>query len=87
MDPMVAARYVLNGILNNDLYIVAEPEYRAGVEARCNALVESMVQFKPLPTGVVARKCVSNADLPAGDRASQRRRRCGTSPGREGRMS
>jgi NAD(P)-dependent dehydrogenase (short-subunit alcohol dehydrogenase family) len=49
MDPMVAARFVLNGILNNDLYIVAEPEYRAGVEARCNALLDSMTQFKPLP--------------------------------------
>ncbi len=49
MDPMVAARFVLNGILNNDLYIVAEPEYRVGVEARCNALLESMNPFKPLP--------------------------------------
>ena len=49
MDPMVAARFVLNGLLNNDLYIVAEPEYRAGVEARCNALLESMNPFKPLP--------------------------------------
>jgi NAD(P)-dependent dehydrogenase (short-subunit alcohol dehydrogenase family) len=49
MDPMVAARFLLNGILNNDLFIVAEPEYRAGVEARCNALLESMTQFKPLP--------------------------------------
>ncbi|HUI60889.1 MAG TPA: SDR family NAD(P)-dependent oxidoreductase, partial [Steroidobacteraceae bacterium] len=49
MDPMVAARFVLDGILNNDLYIVAEPEYRAGVEARCNALLESMNPFKPLP--------------------------------------
>jgi len=48
-DPLVAARFVLNGILNNDLYIVAEPEYRVGVEARCNALLESMVAFKPLP--------------------------------------
>ena len=48
-DPMVAARFVLNGILNNDLYIVAEPEYRVGVEARCNALLESMDPFKPLP--------------------------------------
>ncbi len=43
------ARFVLNGILNNDLYIVAEPQYRLGVEARCNALLESMVPFKPLP--------------------------------------
>ena len=49
MDPLVAARFVLNGILNNDLFIVAEPEYRVGVEARCNALLESMTQFKPLP--------------------------------------
>lgn len=48
-DPLVVARFVLNGILNNDLYIVAQPEYRVGVEARCNALLESMVPFKPLP--------------------------------------
>ena len=45
---MVVARFVLDGILNNDLYIVLQPEYRAGVEARCNALLESMVAFKPL---------------------------------------
>lgn len=49
MDPVVAGRFVLNGIINNDLYIVAEPEYRSGVEARCNALLESMIPFKPLP--------------------------------------
>lgn len=49
MDPVVAGRFVLDGILHNDLYIVAEPEYRSGVEARCNALLESMVPFKPLP--------------------------------------
>jgi NAD(P)-dependent dehydrogenase (short-subunit alcohol dehydrogenase family) len=48
-DPLVVARFVLNGILNNDLYIVLQPEYRAGVEARCNALLESMTPFKPLP--------------------------------------
>jgi NAD(P)-dependent dehydrogenase (short-subunit alcohol dehydrogenase family) len=49
MDPIVAARFVLDGILNNDLFVVAEPEYRLGVEARCNALLESMNAFKPLP--------------------------------------
>ena len=52
MDPMVAARFVLDGLLHNDLYIVAEPEYRAGVEARCNALLESMNSFKPLPASL-----------------------------------
>ena len=49
MDPLVAARFVLDGILRNDLFIVAEPEYRAGVEARCDALLDSMIPFKPLP--------------------------------------
>jgi NAD(P)-dependent dehydrogenase (short-subunit alcohol dehydrogenase family) len=53
MDPMVAARFVLNGVLNNDLFIIAEPEYRLGVEARCNALLESMVPFKPLPAALM----------------------------------
>ena len=48
-DPVVVARLVLDGILHNDLYVVAQPEYRAGVEARCNALLESMVSPKPLP--------------------------------------
>jgi NAD(P)-dependent dehydrogenase (short-subunit alcohol dehydrogenase family) len=52
MDPVVAARYVLDGILHNDLYIVAEPEYRVGVEARCNALLESMIPFRPLPAAL-----------------------------------
>jgi NAD(P)-dependent dehydrogenase (short-subunit alcohol dehydrogenase family) len=48
-DPVVVARLLLDGILRNDLFIVAQPEYRVGVEARCNALLESMVAFKPLP--------------------------------------
>jgi NAD(P)-dependent dehydrogenase (short-subunit alcohol dehydrogenase family) len=48
-DPLVVGRFVLDGILNNDLYIVLQPEYRQGVEARCNALLESMVPFTPMP--------------------------------------
>ncbi len=48
-DPVVVARLVLDGILHNDLYIMTQPEFRAGLEARCNAMLESMVAFKPLP--------------------------------------
>jgi NAD(P)-dependent dehydrogenase (short-subunit alcohol dehydrogenase family) len=51
-DPMVVGRFVLDGILNNDLFIVLQPEYRQGVEARCNALLESMVGFTPTPPSV-----------------------------------
>jgi NAD(P)-dependent dehydrogenase (short-subunit alcohol dehydrogenase family) len=48
-DPMVVGRFVLDGILHNDLFIVLQPEYRQGVEARCNALLESMVPYSPMP--------------------------------------
>jgi NAD(P)-dependent dehydrogenase (short-subunit alcohol dehydrogenase family) len=48
-DPVVVGRFVLDGILHNDLYIVLQPEYRQGVEARANALLESMVPFTPMP--------------------------------------
>ena len=48
-DPVVVGRFVLDGILRNDLFIVLQPEYRLGVEARCNALLESMVPFTPIP--------------------------------------
>jgi NAD(P)-dependent dehydrogenase (short-subunit alcohol dehydrogenase family) len=48
-DPVTVGRFVLDGILHNDLYIVLQPEYRPGVEARANALLESMVPFTPIP--------------------------------------
>jgi hypothetical protein len=49
-------------MLHNDLYIVAEPEYRLGCEARCNALLESMNPFKPLPASLVS----NGVDRPPG---------------------
>jgi NAD(P)-dependent dehydrogenase (short-subunit alcohol dehydrogenase family) len=55
-DPLVVGRFVLDGILHNDLFIVLQPEYRQGVEARCNALLESMVPFKPLPEEMMRRE-------------------------------
>jgi NAD(P)-dependent dehydrogenase (short-subunit alcohol dehydrogenase family) len=48
-DPLVVGRVVLDGILHNDLFIVLQPEYRQGVEARCNALLDSMQPFTPMP--------------------------------------
>jgi NAD(P)-dependent dehydrogenase (short-subunit alcohol dehydrogenase family) len=38
-DPLVVGRFVLDGLLHNDLFIVLRPEYRQGVErdvARCS---------------------------------------------------
>jgi NAD(P)-dependent dehydrogenase (short-subunit alcohol dehydrogenase family) len=48
-DPLVVGRFVLDGILHNDLFIMPAPEYSQGVEARCNAMLESMVPFTPVP--------------------------------------
>jgi NAD(P)-dependent dehydrogenase (short-subunit alcohol dehydrogenase family) len=55
-DPLVVGRFVLDGILHNDLFIVLQPEYRQGVEARCNALLDSMIPFKPLPEEMLRRE-------------------------------
>jgi hypothetical protein len=52
---MVVAWLLLDGILHNDLYVVAQPEYRVGVEARCNALLDSMVSYEPMPPQMTSR--------------------------------
>ncbi len=54
-DPVVVGRVVLDGILNNDLFIVLQPEWRPGVEARANALLESMVPVTPMPEALSGR--------------------------------
>jgi len=54
-DPLVVGRFVLDGILHNDLFIVLQPEYRMGVEARCNALLDSMVAYTPMPESMKDR--------------------------------
>ncbi len=45
--PLTVGRLVLNGIINNDMWIFPAPEYRVGVEARGQSMAESMVAFTP----------------------------------------
>ena len=49
---MVVGRVVIDGILHNDLFVIAQPEYRQGVEARGYAMAESMVSFVPAPKNI-----------------------------------
>ena len=42
MDPLEAARIVLAGIRNNDLFILSHPEFRDGLQERMEALLESL---------------------------------------------
>jgi NAD(P)-dependent dehydrogenase (short-subunit alcohol dehydrogenase family) len=53
-DPVTVGRLVVNGILNNDLFIFPAPEYKQGVEARSYAMIESMVPFVPVPPNAQA---------------------------------
>jgi len=53
-DPVTVGRLVVNGILNNDLFIFPAPEYKQGVEARSYAMIESMVAYKPVPPNIQA---------------------------------
>jgi len=53
-DPVVVGRVVLDGILHNDLFIVLQPEYRMGMEARMNAFLESMTPVQPMPAAIAS---------------------------------
>ena len=53
-EPLIVGRLVVNAILNNDLFIYPAPEYRQGVQARAQAMVESMVAYTPYPENIQA---------------------------------
>jgi len=46
MDPMEAARIVLAGIRNNDLFILSHPEFGPGLQERMEALMASVPETK-----------------------------------------
>ena len=55
-DPLMVGRLVVDGILHNDLFIFPAPEYRQGVLARGMAMVESMVDYYPMPDNIKAQE-------------------------------
>jgi NAD(P)-dependent dehydrogenase (short-subunit alcohol dehydrogenase family) len=42
MDPLEAGERVLNGVVNNDLFIFTHPEFRAGMQERFDAIMASV---------------------------------------------
>jgi len=51
---LTAGRLVVNAIINNDMWIFPAPEYRVGLQARCDAMLESMVDYSPMPEHIAA---------------------------------
>ncbi len=51
---LTVGRFVVNGIVNNDMWIYPAPEYVVGVRARGEAMAESMVAYQPMPEHIAA---------------------------------
>ena len=50
MDPLEAGERVLNGVLNNDLFILTHPEFKAGIQERFEAIMASTPPVEtPIP--------------------------------------
>lgn len=47
MDPLEAGERVLNGVINNDLFIVTHPEYMPGTKERFDAILASVPAEEP----------------------------------------
>jgi len=50
MDPLEAGERVLNGVVNNDLFILSHPEFKAGMQERFDAIMASTPPIEtPIP--------------------------------------
>ena len=49
MDPLEAGERVLNGVVNNDLFILSHPEFAPGMKERFDAMLESEPKEAPPP--------------------------------------
>jgi len=69
MDPMEAGERVLNGVINNDLFIITHPEYMPGTKQRFDAVLDSepgdpfpadraKMESRVLHAGIYAREIV-----------------------------
>jgi NADP-dependent 3-hydroxy acid dehydrogenase YdfG len=50
MDPLEAGERVLNGVVNNDLFILSHPEFKPGIQERFDAIMASTPSIEtPIP--------------------------------------
>jgi NAD(P)-dependent dehydrogenase (short-subunit alcohol dehydrogenase family) len=55
MDPLEAGERVLNGVVNNDLFILTHPEFKAGMQERFDAIMASTPSVEtPIPKERIA---------------------------------
>jgi NAD(P)-dependent dehydrogenase (short-subunit alcohol dehydrogenase family) len=63
MDPLEAGERVLNGIRNNDLFILTHPEFKAGMQERFDAILASLPNEQAPAARVAAERVVLHAPI------------------------
>ena len=63
VDPLEAGERVLNGIRNNDLFILTHPEFKDGMKERYDAILASVLDDTAPPERVTASRVVLHAGI------------------------
>ena len=63
MDPLEAGERVLNGVRNNDLFILTHPEFRDGMQERFDAMMASVPEGEVPPGRLAMAARVIHADI------------------------
>ena len=63
MDPLEAGERVLNGVRNNDLFILTHPEFKDGMQERYDAMIASVPDEEAPANRVAAIARVLHADI------------------------
>ena len=75
MDPLDAGEIVLNGIHNNDLYVISHAEYKLAIQERSDALKASIPDAQDVPPTRTAVARIAQSPMYANGIASRVRRK------------
>ncbi len=74
MDPLRAGELVLEGVRNNDLFILTHPEFKDGMQERFDAFMASVPEGEVTPGRLAAASRVTHADIYPRETAHRRAR-------------
>ncbi len=63
MDPLEAGERVLNGVRNNDLFIISHPEFKDGMQERFDAYIASVPDEVPPPARAKAEQILAHCPI------------------------
>jgi len=63
MEPLEAGERVLNGVRNNDLFIISHPEFKDGMQERFDAYIASVPDETPPPARAKAEQILAHCPI------------------------